>query len=173
MIISDGARKIQLKILVSFSLSVLVLLVCAIVKRNDYFLYTALFVLVIFIPLFSYCLNFYDISIREGYFLISNLESGYRIRSYLFTDVSPCVSFLNVRSSPFFAIHFFNGARFNFFQSQPLIRFLSRSCVNAPDLDKEVRSYLEINDPEYTTLPGLTSLTQVVHQFQEHQRQLH
>jgi hypothetical protein len=173
MIISNGARKMQLKILVSFSLSFLVLLVCAIVKRNDYFLYPALFVLVIFIPLFSYCLNFYDIAIREGYFLISNLESGYRIRSYLFTDVSPSVTLFKVRSSPFFAIHFFNGARFNFFQSQPLISILSRSCVNAQDLEKEVKSYLEINDPEYTTLPGLTSLTQVLHQFQEHHRQLH
>ena len=167
MIISTGARKRQLKILVSFSLTFVVLLVCSIATRNERFLYPALFVFVIFIPLFSYCLKFYDISVREGYFLISNLGSGYRIRSYLFRDVSSSVTVFKVKSSPFYVIHFFNGARFDFVQSQPLVRILTRSCVNAKDLDKKLRNYLEANDPDYTTLPRLTSLTQILHQLQE------
>lgn len=172
MTISKGSKKVQTKILLFFSLVLVLLLVATIVTRNNYFLYSALFVLVIFVPLFSYCLKFHDITVQEGYFDISNLESTFMIRSFLFRDVSPSVTIFHVAGSSFYAIHFFNGTRFNFVNDRTPKKFFRSPSFNAEDIDKMVRGYLELTVPHYTALHRSTSLSRILIRLNENDRML-
>src|SRR5687768_16830691 len=161
MTISKGAKRFQIKILVFFSVTLFILLVATIISRNIYFLYSALIVFVIFLPIFSYCLKFYDIVVQEGYFKVSNLQSTNGFRSYLFQDVSPSITLFNVKGSPFYAIRFFNGARVNFFQYKRVKMLDRSSSLKAKYIDNTIRDILEMNNTDYATPPGFTSLSQI------------
>jgi hypothetical protein len=142
MVISSGTKTGQTIVIGLFGFIYLLLSIAYLQSGNLNYLLIIVVSLILFLPVFLYTIKFYDITIEENDFVISNLFVKKRINASLFSDILPAKNVLPILNSPYFSIHFSNNEKYNFVKKRLLSEtFQSRSFISKK-ITKDILDYL-------------------------------
>lgn len=126
MVISKGVKKGQATMLIIILLIFMLLLIGGFIANNANYIYIILLGCLLFGPIYLYNLKFYDIYMRNDFFIISNLIRKRKISESEFIGVIPAKKVLFTLNSPYFTILFKDGSAFNFVKERPLKQVLHK-----------------------------------------------
>src|SRR5688500_16020166 len=131
MVISSGTKTGQTVVIGLFSFIYLLLLIAYIQSGNFNYLLIIVVSLILFLPVFFYTIKFYDITIENNDFVISNIFVKKKINVSLFSGVLPAKNVLPILNSPYFSAHFSNNEKYNFVKKRLLSEtFQSRTLIS-------------------------------------------